>query len=267
VGILPPGGDGAVSFFARLNSSLTTGTVITDQATVVFDANPPISTAVWSNTLDVTPPASNVTALPSTEPSASFLVSWSGTDIGSGIQSYTIYVSDSGGPYNRWLTQTMSTSATFIGHIGHSYSFYSSATDFAGNTEAGKTSPDTTTTVTEPCATMASSSFTITRGGFRLNHATDQFTQTVTIQNSSAASVTGPISLVLDNLSSNATLTGGNGITACNAPLNSSFMNLNLGSGSSLAPGSSITATLTFADPTQAGITYSTRVLAGAGVR
>lgn len=56
--------------------------------------------------------------MPSTEAAASFVVSWSGTDVGSGIQSYTIYVSDSGGPYGAWLTQTTGTSAKFIGVAG-----------------------------------------------------------------------------------------------------------------------------------------------------
>jgi hypothetical protein len=267
LGILPPGGNGSVSYTARLLPSLRTGTVINDQATVTFDANAPIPTAVWSNTLDATPPISRVNALPSTEPAASFLVSWSGTDVGSGIQGYTIYVSDSGGPYSKWLTQTPSTSAKFIGNIGHTYFFYSAATDLAGNTEAAKAAPDTSTTVTVPCAADSSASAAITRGGFRLNHATGQFTQTVTIQNKSAAAIGGPISLVFDNLSSNASLTDGTGITACKAPLNSEFVNLSLGASGSLAPGKSNTVTLTFADPSQAGITYSTRVLAGAGVR
>lgn len=264
LGILPPGGNGSVSFTARLLPSLATGTVVSDQATVIFDANAPISTAVWSNTLDLTRPVSRVTALPSTESAASFVVSWSGTDIGSGIQSYTIYVSDSGGPYGKWLTQTPNTNATFIGNINHTYSFYSTATDFAGNTEAAKTSPDTSTSVVVPCAGNASASFAITRGGFRLNHATGQFTQSVTVQNTSSAAISGPISIVLDNLSSNASLAGGTGITACNAPLNSQFINLSSGS---LAAGASSAVTLTFTDPSQAGITYSTRMLTGAGAR
>jgi hypothetical protein len=120
---------------------------VNDQATIVFDNNPAIPTAVWSNTIDVTPPVSRIAALPGNEPYASFQVSWSGTDVGSGIEYYTIYVSDSGGPFNPWQFQTASTSAKFIGSNGHSYSFYSVATDLAGNTEAAKAAPDTTTTI------------------------------------------------------------------------------------------------------------------------
>ncbi len=75
------------------------------------------------------------------------------------------------------------------------------------------------------CATDATASVTISQGGFRLNHATNEFTETVTIQNASAVAVVGPISLVLDNLSSNATLANGAGITACNTPF-SPYVNL-----------------------------------------
>ena len=182
LGILPPGGNGFVSFSARLKPSLATGTVVNDQASVIFDVNAPILTAVWSNTLDITAPTSRVSALPSTESSASFTVGWSGTDVGSGIQKYTIYVSDSGGAFAPWLTQSASTSAKFIGLIGHSYSFYSIATDFAGNTESAKTSADTSTIVTVTCAANATGSIAMTRGGFRLNNGTQQFVQTVTLQ-------------------------------------------------------------------------------------
>jgi len=151
-GFLPPGASGSVSFSLGLQPGLATGTVVNDQGTVVFDVNPPISTSVWSNTIDVTAPVSQVAALPATELSASFTVNWSGTDVGSGIQFYTIYVSDSGGSFNPWLSQTAATSGTFIGTVGHSYSFYSVATDFAGNMEAAKTTPDTSTTIVAKAA-------------------------------------------------------------------------------------------------------------------
>lgn len=155
LGLLPPGGGGSVSFTARLVPTLALGALIADQAVVTFDANAPISTAVWSNTLDNTPPASHVNALPPTESTSSFIVNWSGTDGGSGVQSYTIYVSDSGGQYGNWLTQTSSTSAKFIGNIGHTYSFYSIATDNAGNVEAAKTSSDTSTQIVPPATTTS----------------------------------------------------------------------------------------------------------------
>jgi hypothetical protein len=76
-------------------------------------------------------------------------VQWSGADIGSGVQDYTIYVSDNGGAFTPWLINTSSTSAQFTGEVYHSYGFYSIARDYVGNVEAGKQSADTSTSVSK----------------------------------------------------------------------------------------------------------------------
>ena len=78
---------------------------------------------------------SNVQALPASSPST-VQVDWSGIDSlqgGGGIASYTIFVSDNGGPFTPFLTNTTNTSALFTGQPGHTYGFYSVATDMAGN--------------------------------------------------------------------------------------------------------------------------------------
>jgi hypothetical protein len=156
VGFLPPDADGivgqgSVSYNVMPLASQTTGTAINNYASVVFDANAPIVTPTFLNTLDVDPPASSVTALPASEPATgttgSFKVSWSGTDKGSGIASYSIYVSDNGGAFTEWQTHVTATSATYTGQLNHTYGFYSIATDGAGNIEAVKTAADTTTIV------------------------------------------------------------------------------------------------------------------------
>src|SRR5215469_1714213 len=57
---------------------------------------------------------SQVSPLPAVESSSSFTVQWSGTDSGGpGIQNYSIYVSDNGGAFTPWLTQTTATQAIF----------------------------------------------------------------------------------------------------------------------------------------------------------
>lgn len=145
VGFLPPGGDGSVSFTARVIPSLTTGTLISDQAVVVFDANPAISTPVWSNTIDNTPPTSQVSSLPPFSILSAFPVQWSGTDVGSGIQDFTVYVSDDGAPFTVFQAHTSATTATFTGQSGHTYSFYSIARDLVGNVESAKTAAEATT--------------------------------------------------------------------------------------------------------------------------
>jgi uncharacterized repeat protein (TIGR03803 family) len=97
--------------------------------------------------LSITGPISSVLPLPTDETTASFTVSWYGIDKpgGSGIASYSIYVSDNGGPFFPYLTNTTQTSTTFTGQSNHSYAFYSIATDLAGITQSTPTSAQATT--------------------------------------------------------------------------------------------------------------------------
>ncbi|HEX4322279.1 MAG TPA: Ig-like domain-containing protein, partial [Acidobacteriaceae bacterium] len=148
IGFLPPGAGGTVLFTVNPKPGLTTGTAIQTSGSVVFDSNPAIDTNVWLNTVDIDPPVSHMAALPSTDPVLNFNLSWTGTDAGSGIANYSIYVSDNGGPFTLWLPNSLGTSTTYPGVAGHTYAFYSIATDNAGNIEAAKTAAETTTTVT-----------------------------------------------------------------------------------------------------------------------
>jgi hypothetical protein len=156
VGFLPPDsngivGQGSVLFNVTPKSSLTTGTQVSNTASVVFDANAAINTPTWLNTLDVDAPVSAVSALPATETAtngqANFTVNWSGTDKGSGISSYTIFVSDNGAALIPWLSGTTLTSSTYTGTTGHTYGFFSIATDAAGNIEVLKSAAEATTQV------------------------------------------------------------------------------------------------------------------------
>jgi hypothetical protein len=149
VGFLPPGGQGSAFFTVIPQNGLATNVQIVDQANVVFDSNPTISTPTWLNTIDATAPKSQVLQQPSAVYSPNILVSWAGTDVGSGIQNYSIYVSDNGGIFAPWLLNSAATAATYTGQLGHTYSFYSIATDNVGNLEASKTTPDTTTTIVQ----------------------------------------------------------------------------------------------------------------------
>ena len=182
VGFLPPDADGvegqgSVVFNVMPEAGQSTGAKISNSATVVFDANAPINTNSWTNTLDVTPPTSAVTALPATTTQTSFTVSWSGTDVGSGIASYNIYASTNGGGFTLWQSAVSTTSATFTGTVGNTYSFLSQATDEVGNLEPLRTSADTATEIVTslpPDFSLAttSSSASVSPGGsatFTLN--------------------------------------------------------------------------------------------------
>jgi hypothetical protein len=113
------------------------------------------------------------------------------------------------------------------------------------------------------CATDVTGSIGLTFGGFTLNPITKRYVQTVTMKNNSTATITGPISLVLDNLSSNATLFNKTGDTVLMLPAGSPYID----SAATLAPGQSTSVTMQFTAPINTAITYDTRVLAGPGSR
>jgi hypothetical protein len=113
------------------------------------------------------------------------------------------------------------------------------------------------------CAQDVTLSMGVTFGAFTLNPITGRYVQTVTLTNNSGGTITGPISLVLDNLSANASLFNATGTTAVVLPAGSPYLD----SATTLANGQSVGLTLQFTNPTNAAITYSARVLAGPGSR
>ncbi len=98
--------------------------------------------------VDAVAPTSSVLPLPGFSP-ASFTVSWSGQDDagGSGIGTYDVFVSDNSGPFTALLTGTVLTSTGFAGVDGHTYAFYSVATDNVGHREATSSTVQVTTRV------------------------------------------------------------------------------------------------------------------------
>ncbi|HKM56831.1 MAG TPA: hypothetical protein VJY33_25725, partial [Isosphaeraceae bacterium] len=60
---------------------------------------------------------------------------------------YNIYVSDDGGPFTLWQSDTTATSATYTGVAGQTYGFYSVATDNVGNRQTTPTAAQATTQV------------------------------------------------------------------------------------------------------------------------
>ncbi len=168
-GFLPPEdntgrGKGYFTYIVAPKAGLPTGTQIRNVAAVVFDFNAPITTDQKDDhdpskgidpdkqdliTIDAGPPSSRVAPLPAKETSANFTVSWSGQDDagGSGIASYDVYLSDNGGPFVPFLTETTQTSAIFHGVNGHTYAFWSAATDNVGHVQPTPTSAQATTRV------------------------------------------------------------------------------------------------------------------------
>jgi probable HAF family extracellular repeat protein len=151
VGFLPPNrnspeGQGSVFFTVMPKHGVTTGTEIRNKARISFNGEP-LDTPVWLNTIDVTKPVSHVLTLTEVQNSTTFNVKWSGKDEGSGISHYIVYVSENGGPFTPWLSQTTSTQASFTGVANHTYSFFSIARDLTNNLEDTKAAAEATTRV------------------------------------------------------------------------------------------------------------------------
>jgi hypothetical protein len=108
-------------------------------------------------------PTSAISNLPAQVNGPSFTVSWSGSDPAESIASYDVFFSDNGGPFTAFQTGTAATSATFTGMIGHTYGFFTIATDTAGNKEPMKTAPDAVVAVGPPTITC-SGCFFMTNG-------------------------------------------------------------------------------------------------------
>ncbi len=155
LGFLPPEdgtgrGNGHIDYLVRPVAGLATGAEIRNVAVVAFDPlaggpafrtdlsdplnpnSPPSTDRQALVTIDADPPAGSVAALPTNSVSASFLVSWAGTDQGAGVTGYDVYVRTDNGDWAVWLNDTAQTSASWSGASGHAYGFYAVARDGAG---------------------------------------------------------------------------------------------------------------------------------------
>jgi RHS repeat-associated protein len=169
-GFLPPEdgtgrGQGHISYVVHLKPGVSSGTEVRNAAHIQFDFGETIGTNQRDPhdpakgidsarealiTIDAAPPSSQVLPLPATTPTTQFTVSWTGSDDpgGSGIARFDIYYADDGGPWTLWRTSATQSSATFGGQLGHTYAFYSIATDYVGHREEAPPTPDAITTIT-----------------------------------------------------------------------------------------------------------------------
>lgn len=107
----------------------------------------------------------------------------------------------------------------------------------------------------------------VTLGGVRYDYVTKTYVQSVAVTNTSTTQVVGPVSLVVTGLSNGLVLQNPTGVTACNAPTNSEYVNVSLGTDNTLAAGKTAVVPLRFNNPQKSSLIYNTRVLAGAGQR
>ncbi len=143
----PPAGEGIVRLRVQARSGAEVVVNTENTASIVFDENDPVRTNVWANLIDRSPPQSQVNGLADVQGDSVFAVSWSGGDLGTGVSSYDVFVSANGAQFIPWMARSPLLNAVFAGHTGTTYSFYSVATDGAGNREAPPATPDATTQV------------------------------------------------------------------------------------------------------------------------
>ncbi len=132
----PPEGQGGVSFKVAQRAGLQHGDRIENGAEIVFDRNEPIRTPVFTNTIDLSRPASGMrSAKPKRASCRSLGLAWSGNDTGAGVRFYDVYVSRNGAQYQPIRAQTNLRKATYQATAEGAFAFYTAATDGAGNLE------------------------------------------------------------------------------------------------------------------------------------
>ncbi len=129
----------------------------------------------------------------------------------------------------------------------------------------GVNSPIVSVTADQNCTCQTTASgVSVTRGGFRyVASSQNQLVQTLTLKNTTGGTVTGPINVVLGNLTSGVILTNASGTSGCSSP--GSYFTTAVPAGRSLAPGATASVVLYFRDPSLGGFTYTTAVVAGEG--
>ena len=129
-------GHAFVNFSMKPVASALTLDTIGATALIVFDSNDTIPTNIAKNTIDAFPPTSHMVALPSTSNSPVHLV-WSGTDDtgGSGVKSYTLYVSTDNVNFSIIRAGITRNDTTVALASGQTYCFFVLATDSVGNME------------------------------------------------------------------------------------------------------------------------------------
>jgi DNA-binding beta-propeller fold protein YncE len=143
LGFLPPNktspeGQGGVSFTVAQVPGLPHQAKISNGATIVFDREAAISTPVFTNKIDARAPTSSISSAKRIKsrkgPCGRVKLSWRGKDSGAGIALQDILLSRNGRPYSLWRGQTKRRSSVFGASRQGAYTFFSVATDGAGNT-------------------------------------------------------------------------------------------------------------------------------------
>jgi len=152
----PTSGHGFVNFSVKPKKTAVTLDTIVDHASILFDSNDTIPTNLHKNTIDAFAPISTLNNITAVGPNKVAL-SWTGADDtgGSGIKSYTLYVSTNSTSFYILKAGITRTDTTIKLAPDSSYCFFVLATDSVDNVETLRPS-------TIKCVTVGSSVLPIT---------------------------------------------------------------------------------------------------------
>jgi hypothetical protein len=182
------------------NSTDSVKRVVQDYATVFSDVNPSIEVPLWQNTIDKTRPISHVKPVAVRQGTNAFFVSWTGTDVGAGVQNFTVYVSDHGGPFTPWQQNVTGSSALFT---GHTYSFYSMARDVVDNVEIGKNAAEAITSIVTHPSPANDRAGSARVGGAHFVSKTDQLRYSIYFEHVPMPSAPAHAVVITDQLNPN----------------------------------------------------------------
>jgi hypothetical protein len=135
----PPEGEGWIRLKVNPDPTLTTGQQITAQATIRFDANPPMDTNVLTYTIDLEGPTSVLSVKEVTGPVASLWVTATDNAGGIGVSSVAVYYSQDGAHWALGAVLTSTTPSEVLSGVvaftapGGTYMLQASAVDRLGN--------------------------------------------------------------------------------------------------------------------------------------
>lgn len=128
-------GEGFVSYTIQPKQSTVTFDSLVAQASIIFDFNDPLATNVEVNLVDADAPVTEVLPIIAAVDSTHLWVEWMGEDLGSGLETYSLYVSRGDGPFLPWLQDTTLLTAIYNGTLDSTYCFISIGKDSVSNVE------------------------------------------------------------------------------------------------------------------------------------
>lgn len=136
----PASGNGFVNFSIKPITTAHTGDTISAFANIIFDSNDTVPTNRAKNTIDALPPTTHLTSFTQTINPSVVQLHWNGTDDpgGSGIATYSLYLSVNGRPYSLYRSGISDNAFLFTGVRDTVYCFFVAGTDSVNNKEALK---------------------------------------------------------------------------------------------------------------------------------